>query len=213
MNPFILLAILLLLMVVGHFIIKRFAPTTSVDRYYLPVHAGQNDGVLRPSRKYLDIANYNLTNGGIPINESNYEAFIVDGESMSNVNIHSEDIVLVKILRGEERLELKKDNILVFTYDVNCDETGTKAYKLRQFIDFIKINDDINIDEWCVGHGIIEKTRFQEKWLKAKEREYKDSDLYLCSKTWKNGNLDYSFHSIVNLYGKVDYCVPKSALM
>ena len=104
MNPFILLAILVSLMVVGHFVIKRFAPTTSVDRYYLPVHAGQNDGVLRPSRKYLDIAKYNLTNGGIPINESNYEAFIVDGESMSNVNIHSEDIVLVKTLAGTQCL-------------------------------------------------------------------------------------------------------------
>lgn len=213
MNPFVLLTILVGLMVVGHLIIKHTTPKTDIDRYYPPVHAGENDGVLRPSRKYLDIANYNLTNEGIPINESNYEAFIVDGESMSNVNIHSEDIVLVKVLRGEERLDLKRDNVLVFTYDVNCDETGTKAYKLRQFIDFIKINDDLNVDEWCAEHDVVEKTRFQEKWLKAKEREHKDSDLYLCSKTWKNGNLDYSFHSIVNLYGKVDYCIPKSALM
>jgi len=213
MNSVIIVTILFFLMILSHLVIKKLSPKQEVTRMYPVVCAGVNDGSMRPLRQVSDISNLNLVSGGVRIRISDYEPFVVEGESMSMANIHSEDIVLVRQLTGEDRLHLQKDNIIAFTYEVKDDKTGTKGYKLRQFIDYIEdINAEMNIEEWCKKHNIVERTTFQEKLQKAQERPKKDSEMYICSKTWHDGKLDYSFHSIVNLYGKVEFCIPQDKL-
>ena len=70
----------------------------------------------------------------------------------------------------------------------------------------------MDVEQWCGTHDIVERTTFMEKLKKAQIRPQKDSEMYICSKTWHNGKIDYSFHSIVNLIGKVDYCIPHDLL-
>lgn len=204
---------LFILMIVSHLLIKWLTPRQDVNRSYPVICAGQNDGLLRPLRQITDISNLNLVSEGVKVRISDYEPFVVEGESMSTANIHTDDIVLVKVLTGEDRLHLSKDKLIAFTYNIEGDNTGSKGYKLRQFIDYIhNINSDIDIEGWCNEHNIVERARFLEKYNKARERAQKDSEMYLCSKTWHDGRLDYSFHSIVNLLGRVDYCIPRDKL-
>lgn len=213
MNTVIIVSVLFVLMILSHMIIRKLSPKQDGKRFYPIICAGVNDGMIRPLRQVSDIASLNLVSEGHRIRTSDYEPFIVEGESMSMAQIHSEDIVLVKVLRGEDRLHLKKDDIVAFTYEIKDDKSGTRGYKLRQFIDYIlNINSDIDVEKWCGDHDIVERTIFIEKFKKAQERSEKDSDIYVCSKTWHDGKLDYSFHSIVNLLGKVEYCIPSYKL-
>lgn len=178
---------------------------------YNVVRAGDVDGAIRLFEPACDITNYQFVSGGEPVRVADFLPFIVNGESMSMNDIHTHDIVLVQELTGDERLHLEKDNIIVFTYFTK-EEPANVAYKLRQFIDYIKINDEIDIDNWCAKHNIQEVGQFKAKYLKAKERPTHDSEIYLCSKTWHNNKLDYSFHSIVNLKGRVRYSIPADKL-
>lgn len=213
MNTVIVLSVLFVLMILSHIVIKKLSPKQEHTRKYPVVCAGINDGLIRPLRQLSDISNLNLVSEGYRIRLSDYEPFVVEGESMSMANIHSEDIVLVKILTGEDRLHLELGNVIAFMYEVKDDKTGTKGYKLRQFIAYIEnINSEIDIEEWCDSHGIVERTTFSEKLKKAQTRPQKDSEMYICSKTWHEGKLDYSFHSIVTLLGRVDYCIPRERL-
>ena len=195
MNTVIIVSVLFCLMILTHLVIKKLSPKQETTRKYPVICAGVNDGLIRPLRQLSDISNLNLVSEGYKVRLSDYEPYVVEGESMSMANIHSEDIVLVKILTGEERLHLEKGNVI------------------RQFIAYIEnINSEIDVKEWCDNHGIVERTTFLEKLKKAKARPQKDSEMYICSKTWHDGKLDYSFHSIVNLLGKVDYCIPRDRL-
>lgn len=213
-NSIIVVSVLFLVMIVSHYAIKKLSPSRqSEQREYQVVCAGLNDGQMRPLRPITDISNMNLVSEGVRVRISDYVPFVVEGESMSTAGIHSEDIVLVKVLTGEDRLHLKKDNIIAFTYEIEGDNTGTKGYKLRQFIDYIVNINTLDAEKWCEEHNIIiERARFIEKYEKAKARVEKDSETYICSKTWHNGGIDYSFHSIVSLYGKVEYCIPRDKL-
>lgn len=213
MNTVIIVSILFFLMILSHVVIKKLSPRQVTTRGYPVICAGLNDGLIRPLRQLSDISNLNLVSDGLRIRLSDYEPFVVEGESMSMANIHSEDIVLIKILMGEDRLHLKSGNVIAFSYDIKDDKTGTKGYKLRQFIDYIEnINSEMDVEQWCDTHDIVERTTFMEKLKKAQIRPQKDSEMYICSKTWHNGKIDYSFHSIVNLLGKVDYCIPHDLL-
>ena len=212
MESVVLFVVLFFLMALGHLVIKKLSIERNTQkREYRIVKAGCVEGCVCPCTRTSDIANYSFVSEGKEVRVSDYDAFVVDGNSMEKNGIHSGDIVLARPLEGEERLNINKDTILVFTYTTK-DDTCSKGYKLRQFIDYIKMDEDIDVKLWCESHSILEETAFLEKYNKAKNREHRDSNVYICSKTWHAGMLSYSFHSIVNLWGKIEYCIPADKL-
>ena len=203
----ILLFVVFVILIGSHFVLKKISPNVVTECSYLVAKAGSIDGTVRPMRTATSIANLNFVSEGQSIRALDYVPYIVDGESMSNNGIHTNDIILTEDLFGDNRLNLRKNMILVFTYN-DCDESGSIGYKLRQFIDYIRINEPMDVDDWCANHGIEEISQFKLKLEKAKKRETHDSEVYLCSKTWHENMLDYSFHSIINLKGRVRYIIP-----
>ena len=211
MMPILISVFVLILLIGSMFLLQWANPKNKRDLQYSVVSAGCADGSISLCKTATDITNLRFVNGGEDVRVADYIPYIVEGESMAANNIHTGDIVLTKDLTGDERLHLEKDNILVFTY-LTKEDPANVAYKLRQFIDYLKISEEINVDEWCEKHDICEKEQFAEKYKKAKERSTHDSETYLCSKTWHNNKLDYSFHSIVNLRGRVRYSIPADKL-
>ena len=187
---------------------------------YKVVKAGD---VSKPSELFMKIKK--LTDkryiyNGQPIDASDYTIFIVDGDSMSARNIKSGDAIFVKELFGNNRTELKTGDIIVLTIESRKDtEHGDSEYKLRDFINYIKPNiDEQNCKQFIINNKIEEEQKFSNKLHKTIEA-YKDNEKidlnsnFLCSRTWHNGELDYSFHPMRALYGKVEFRIPKEKLL
>lgn len=206
MPSVVIFAVLLILLVVAHFLLQRIGSESSMTCVYNVVRAGSVCGEVRPVAKMSSIANLRFESEGKSVNAYEYVPYVVDGESMSKNGIHTDDIVLTKDLQGEERMSLKQGDVLLLTYNIN-DGNCSVGYKLRQFISYIRLTEDLNIEEWCSQHGILEPICFKEKFVNALQKKDSDAELYLCSKTWHDGSIDYSFHPMSKLKGKVWYCI------
>jgi len=212
MTELIITSIVICLLITSLYMFQWANPKKETETKYRIVSAGCADGDVRLCAKATNISNMNFVSNGQRVNSAEYIPYVVEGESMSANDIHTGDIVLTKDLTGEERLSLEKDNIVVFSYTKECDNTETVYYKLRQFIAYIQISENLNIDDWCTQNGIAERAQFKIKYDKAITREHHDSEVYLCSKTWHDNKLDYSFHSIISLKGKVCFSIPAERL-
>lgn len=189
---------------------------TARDAIYRVVKAGD---VSKSSELFVRIkklTDKNYTYNGQPIDASDYTIFIVDGNSMSARNIKSGDAIFVKELMGSDRVALSPGNIIVLMIEsIKHTDQGDFEYKLRDFINYIKLNiNDQECAQWIRDNNIEEEQKFYNKLNCAKERHKDniDDSNFLCSRTWHNGELDYSFHPMRVLYGKVEFRIPKEKL-
>lgn len=189
---------------------------TAGDAIYRVVKAGD---VSKSSELFVRIkklTDKNYTYNGQPVDASDYTIFIVDGNSMSARNIKSGDAIFVKELMGSDRVALSPGNIIVLMIEsIKHTDQGDLEYKLRDFINYIKLNiNDQDLAQWIRDNNIEEEQKFYNKLNCAKERHSDNigASNFLCSRTWHNGELDYSFHPMRVLYGKVEFRIPKEKL-
>ena len=188
----------------------------SSDAIYRVVKAGDVSKSSELFVKIKKLTDKNYTYDGQPIDASDYKIFIVDGDSMSARNIKSGDAIFVKELMGSNRAELKFGDVIVLMIEPRKPtEQGDLEYKLRDFINYIKLNiNNQDCAQWIKDNHIEEEQKFYNKLNCAKERHKEnisDSN-FLCSRTWHNGELVYSFHPMRVLYGKVEFRIPKEKL-
>lgn len=154
---------------------------------------------------------------------SDYEIFVVDGESMAQNGIHTGNGILVKKLYGEQKLNLSGSPLIVFEIDSerkklrdpNAELLLDPEYKLRKFVAYIK----------CEGNAEVELQRLMEKYPMLSDSKddiferytnainyYKGIDQLIISSTWRNGAIGYSFHPVKYLIGEVKYIIPQNAI-
>lgn len=148
-----------------------------------------------------------------------YLVFQVQGESMCTSHIFDKDYVFVKpIEKLEDKLVIPKFSTIVFHIDPERERQKYPQYvedehlkcKLRKFVMFLDLrnsNDDaifanvLDMDKLSSFQG--NKKRFIKKLSEA--RTYYGERLVILSTTYKEGERDYSFHSIELLAGIVEY--------
>lgn len=154
---------------------------------------------------------------------SDYEIFVVDGESMAQNGIHTGNGILVKKLYGEQKLNLSGSPLIVFEIDSerkkrrdpHAELLLDPEYKLRKFVAYIK----------CEGNPEVELQRLMEKYPMLSDSKddiferytnaidyYKGIDQLIISSTWRNGAIGYSFHPVKYLIGEVKYIIPQNAI-
>lgn len=138
---------------------------------------------------------------GIGPNEnsiSDYHVFQVSGNSMHPLGIENGDLLLTKEIHGTEDLHTGDFLVIAVDESVNTEKTLVYDFKLRQFllstkgedvntlIDRLKaISPEMNLEKY--------QNRLKEKYQKAIKR-YPNREL-VVSITYKEGTIDYSFHS------------------
>ena len=144
--------------------------------------------------------------------ETYTEIYLVKGNSMSPRGINDGDYVFIKDLVAEERRELQKNESILLQIYSPQDFTKTPEYKLRNFLGYA--NTDIKADDIIeqIGQdeiGRIGMKQFKFKYDKFKEKfpECKD---FIYSSTLKGKELDFSFHYLSALVGKVQYFLPRN---
>lgn len=215
MNEVAVFIIILILLIVSQvYFYYNNKKQENKESIYRVVKAGD---VAQATELYVAMKSLNnrtFTHNGQYVNINDYKVFIVKGESMSNDNIHTGDVVFVKELIGESRLSITNGKILLLEIQNSKNEQGDAEYKLRRFIDYISMNK-VNVNEWINEHQIQQDTKFINKFESAKKRlseSTNENDLFLCSMTWHEGELDYSFHPIKVLVGIVEFSLPKEKI-
>ena len=216
MNEIIVLVIIVVLLVGSQVYIIKMRQKPKKSTYRI-VKAGDVSQVTKLYETINSLNDRAFTYNGKPVSINDYMVFIVEGESMSSSNIHTGDVVFVKELMGDSRLTITSGKILLLEIQNPKNQQGDAEYKLRKFIDYISMNNitDENISNWINEHQIQYTTRFINKFKKSKEELstlIDDNDLFLCSMTWHNGDLDYSFHPIKVLVGVVEFSLPKDKI-
>ena len=193
---------------------------------YRLVKAG-SPSCIRPTTVAMKSINYKkyVVNSTV-INPSDFEIFIVGGESAQLDEIHDGDAVFVRRIFSQNKLSLNAGTIIVFEIDKNILNIPTNTdieYKIRHFIDYVKIS--VPFDEWF---DTIDKDKYpvedQKEFIREKYEQCKKS--YMCGldhhgdlvlafsstyDTIKRG-MSFSFHPIKFLYGKVEYVVKSKDL-
>lgn len=176
--------------------------------------------VLKTSRE-VDFPDNLYVQGDEPdnmINATEYDIYQIEGDSLCTAHIFSNDFVLAKRLKSyEDKLDILSGSIIALKLEENVDSgypQNTALYKLRKFIIFIdlRIQDNETLFSLVLSADIRSrfrrnKERFMSK-LEAARSRYGEK-LITLSVTYKNGERDYSFHSIEYLKGVVEYRVDK----
>jgi hypothetical protein len=163
-------------------------------------------GITGPDKKDIDL--------------SDFEIYVVIGNSMQNSGIKDKDFVLVRNLYDEEKYNLKKNNILLIKIDRSRDipKSNVIDYKLRKFITYVGDGGDIDFDVWF-GDTLTEnkaltgkKEYLRSKYEKCVEKYRQNNSeqgIFALSSTFNAeiGESDYSFHPVKFLYGIVKYTV------
>lgn len=194
----------------------------TIKRKVFGVTAGEVDKVIPidESSKILDLSSeLSVDNTKETINVSEYEMFLVKGESMCTSRIFNGDYIFVKLVNTmEEKLAIPRFSTIIFNIDFERERKRNPhyipdehlKYKLRKFVMFVHLvnssNETIfasvlNVDKLSSFQG--NRTRFMKKLADA--RDYFGDQLVVLSTTYKEGERDYSFHSIKSLAGRVEY--------
>lgn len=155
---------------------------------------------------------------------SDFEIFVVSGESMAQNGIHTGNGILVKKLYNEQKFKLTGHPLLVFEIDTERKKYRTPGvalsddieYKLRKFVAYFRcdIDFDVELDAIAEQNQDILLRENRDKILSKYEgaiKYYKGIDVLLMSSTWHDGKIGYSFHPAKYLVGKVEYIIPKDA--
>lgn len=156
-------------------------------------------------------------------NISDYDIFVVDGESMAQNGIHTGNGILVKKLYGEQKLQLSDSPLVVFEIDPdrkryrnpNAELPVEPEYKLRKFVAYFKCGDDVDADLQRmleVNPSLADKRDDIVERYKNAINYYQGIDTLIISSTWRDGAIGYSFHPVKYLFGRVEYIIPKNAI-
>lgn len=151
-----------------------------------------------------------FTCDGEEVRTEDYLVFQVIGESMAISRIFDKDYILVDKKIKVDALELYDIIILRIEDDNSLD----RKFKVRKFIMEVNIDNDpnnifnslLNIDIRSQFDG--NKERFLRKYSLFKEN--KREKKALLSITYKEGERDYSFHTLDQFVGRVAYKIKKN---
>lgn len=145
-----------------------------------------------------------------------WEQFVIDGNSMSPLGLESGDNLLASSI-SPATYTITEGDFLLLAVDPHyySGEKPNYTYKLRQAIMRIEASwdedeiirrmktDDSQEEIWLTSY----QKRLREKYQKAR-RHYPNGDLIL-SATYRNGRLDYSFHSVDYIRYRVEVVIHK----
>lgn len=197
-------------------------PVKKYTRTYKVAKAGGVDQVSPLTREINDLSNKTFKFGNQLLNTDDYEIFIVDGESMADIGIHTGNAVFVTKVADRLKLNAEKENVIVFAIDPTRYKTehpddARKEYgfKIRQFLGYIDLSkeDELLYEELKSIDPAASCERNRHAFLAkiAKARQY-FSGLVIVSATYKEEGKDYSIHSLSELYGVVNYIIPKEVI-
>ncbi|WP_303875354.1 hypothetical protein [Bacteroides acidifaciens] len=192
-------------------------PTPDNKQTYRIAKAGDVEHMSPLESKINDLSNKSFIFNGKRINIKDYEVFVVDGESMSNCDIHTGNGVLVSRLFNKN--ELENGAIVIYEIDPNRykhdhPESNISQYgfKIRQFIGYADLYEENEVIYNKIQH--IDTELKEEKFKKLlyqkldKARKYFQDKKVIVSITYKDNQKDYSIHSLSELYGIVKYIIP-----
>lgn len=147
--------------------------------------------------------------------KNGWKQFVIDGNSMSPRGLENGDNLLVSEI--DKSYIIKEGDFLLLTVDPDYYVGEKPNYKLKLRYTIMRIDSSWDADT------IIEKMKAndsqEEIWLSSYQNKlrkkfqkarahYKDCDLVL-SVTYKNGRLDYSFHSVDYIRYRVEAVIHK----
>lgn len=150
-------------------------------------------------------------------NLSDYDIFNVQGNALAIEDIHQGDLIFSKILNAEERTQIKSGDVLVFHVNHKSERyknfSNIPDFKLRKFRTFISFSNEENDNETIIAQvspvmSEIQQPHIREKFIKKLDeakKVLKDESLLLLSVNYLNEDIDFSFHSLADLYARVDY--------
>lgn len=197
-------------------------PVKKDTRTYKVAKAGGVDQVSPLTREINDLSNKTFKYGNQILNTNDYEIFIVDGESMAKIGIHTGNAVFVTKLADPSMLKTAKEHVIVFEIDPTRykkehpeDLRKEYGFKIRQFLAFMDLSKDDNelYEELKNIDSEASCPRNRDAFLAkiTKARHY-FKELVIVSATYKEGVKDYSIHSPRELYGVVNYIIPKEII-
>lgn len=150
------------------------------------------------------------------ISIDDYIFFKVEGNSMAIENIRKGDYLLAKDLDLQEKTQIKKNDILIFTVDKSLflkhypEKENPIDYKLRKFCDYINLSlpDDTILANVRSVIYEINQPKYKERFIKKLTRartDFKNESLILLSVTYLNDSIDFSMHPIKDLVAKAEY--------
>ena len=194
-----------------------------IGNIYKVAAAGDATHASKLVRLVNNLSNKNFILDGKTIDAGMYEIFIVEGESMAHCGIHTGNGLLVN--RYTDKLHIPVGSVVV--YEVNRERylkehpelaADCGEYKVRQLLGYAKINEDNGtIYNQLKGSDADLSSDFFKKTLFGKldkARKYGITDeIVTVSITYKEGQKDYSIHTLTELYGLVMYIIPKEQII
>lgn len=215
--------LIITLLLAGIFVYFLLQPQRRFEgRMYKVAAAGEASHASNLVRVLNNLSNKNFVFNGEIIDASNYEIFIVNGESLANCDIHTGNGLLVDRYIDKSRISTG----MVVVYEVNKQryvkehpEMGNNCgeFKIRQLLGYVQIENNNN----DICKELIEKDPdlSQETYQKVlfdkldRARCYGiNNQIVTISITYKDGYKDYSVHTLSELYGVVMYIIPKDQI-
>ncbi|MBQ9312154.1 MAG: hypothetical protein IJ213_03810 [Bacteroidales bacterium] len=215
------LYILLVLMCMLYFFVR---PKRQVQKksYYI-AYGGEVEHVDGLTRKINDLSNIDFDFEGQSIDLDNYEIFVVDGDSMSKYGIETGNGIIVKRIISDKK-EIEKNSIVIYQID--------STRYMKEHKDVEKIVNGFKM-RCLLGYSTLKNTN-EEIYNSIKDldsdleqKEYKDKLFFkldsirnifpeqdiTISTTYKDKQeKDYSIHTLPEIYGKVEYIIPKDCI-
>ena len=150
-------------------------------------------------------------------NLSGHDIFNVIGNALAIEDIHQGDLVLGKLLNSEEKTQIKSGDVLIFRINHESERyknfPNIPDFKLRKFRTFISFSNEENDNETIIAQvapimSEIQQPHIKEKFIKKLDeakKVLKGESLLLLSVNYLNEDIDFSFHTLADLYARVDY--------
>ncbi|MDR0982287.1 MAG: hypothetical protein LBM07_03465 [Culturomica sp.] len=222
---YIAFSIVVTVLVVLQFVLWRISKPQSKRKYNV-VKAGNPD---KPTAKKITASNFSEKRfkfGDRIVDPSDYEIFIVEGESMSQNNIHNGDAVFVVKWQDSDKAnikDIKTKPVFVFEIDnANGSQDRKEAdieYKLRKYMSVF--NSDEVFDEFFgrVSNEYPElidcreaiESDFNKCMIKYRDRNPENGIIIFSNTLREPDKIKYSFHPLNFLVGDVKYIVPSGS--
>lgn len=214
----------ILFVLAGIFLYFLFKPQRKpVYSTYPVAAAGDATHASKLVRVINNLSNKNFVLDGKTIDAGMYEIFIVDGESMSHCGIHTGNGLLVN--HYADKLRMPVGSVVV--YEVNRERylkehpemvADCGEFKVRQLLGYAQIseNNDAIYEQLKGRDADLSSAPFKQILFDKldKARKYGiDNQTVTISITYREGEKDYSIHTLAELYGIVMYIIPKEQII
>ena len=182
--------------------------------------AGEAGKAVFKTSKEVDFADeFHVQGEDKIVQVSDYDIYQIEGDSLCTAHIFSKDYVLAKKLDLDQKIKIAGGSIIVLEVEENKNSEPSQnlaLYKLRKFLMFIDLRIQGNEALYNTVSDRDIRSRFRrnkERFMKklALAREKYGETLITLSITYRDGERDYSFHSIDNLKGVVEYRIDQSS--